>query len=426
MELGAAGLKEQPFPPYGNTPALVEYTGQQEAQKALSATRAARNGICLFQGPALSGKTTIIRQFVRNLPEDTASAIVDGHGQNAIGLLRAVLQQFGYVLDHGSITENLAMLRVFAMQQLMSQEAPILIIENAHALNPSAQRALCELAELKVRGNSALKLILVSDRALLEMMDTPAMEAVNKRLTQDFHLRPMTNTEATHYLHSKLIAAGSAIPEFVFPAAICTELWRASGGWPGILDRLALLALAKSETLPVAVELIERPALPSGTWIEASTDLRQRNDKLPPGPPILYVTHNGETLHELTFDKVRLLIGRSEHNDIPLSSKFVSRHHAMLVRHGNATFLMDLNSTNGTFVNSKRVSNHVLVHDDIIMLGQHRIKFIDPHATRRRRPEGDKFAETVIMKTLDDMRNLLAEENTAILPAFTGDLPNSG
>jgi pSer/pThr/pTyr-binding forkhead associated (FHA) protein len=84
---------------------------------------------------------------------------------------------------------------------------------------------------------------------------------------------------------------------------------------------------------------------------------------------------------------------------------------------------MDLNSSNGTFVNSKRVSNHVLIHDDVITLGHHRIKFHDPSATSRDELEGTDFADTAIMKTLDDMRKLLEQENTALLPIVTEDLP---
>jgi len=87
---------------------------------------------------------------------------------------------------------------------------------------------------------------------------------------------------------------------------------------------------------------------------------------------------------------------------------------------------MDLNSTNGTYVNSRRVSNHVLVHDDVITIGHHRIKFNDPHAKTSGALEGMEFADTAIMKTLVDMRKLLAEENTELLPTVTENLPTSG
>ena len=88
--------------------------------------------------------------------------------------------------------------------------------------------------------------------------------------------------------------------------------------------------------------------------------------------------------------------------------------------------MMDLNSSNGTQVNSRRVSNHVLIHDDVITIGHHHIKFYDPHATSRSPLDGLEFADTTIMKTLDDMRKLLAQENTALLPALTEDLPTYG
>mgnify|MGYP001823331650 FL=1 len=256
-------------------------------------------------------------------------------------------------------------------------------------------------------------------------MKAAEMEPLAQRITHDFHLRPMNNEETMHYLLTKLRAAGSEVPEFVFPIAICTELWRSSGGWPGIVDRLALLTLARAETLPVPIERIERPVLPQGTWDEAEVHAVEQQPVTHPEPPTLYVSRDGKTLQEVSLERPRLLIGRSDHNDIAIPSKFISRHHALLVRHGSSTFLMDLNSTNGTFVNSRRVSNHVLVHDDIISLGHHRIKFNDPHATQRGTLNGSEFADTAIMKTLVDMRKLLAQENTAILPAGSENLPTS-
>ena len=404
----------------------MTYSSHLEGIQVLRDTCAKAHGLALLQGPALSGKSVLVREFVDSCPEECSVAVVDGKGLNTQGLLQAVLRQFGYSLDLNSTNELLGLLRVFTLQQTASQEPPILIIENTHALKASALRALCELAALDVRGTSALKIILVSDRPLLPLVQTQEMESLAKRLTHDFHMHPMTNEEAMDFLYSKLRAAGSLVPEFVFPIAVCTELWRASGGWPGILDRVALLALARTETLPVPTEQIERPVLPQGTWNESEQVSAQSQDTEPLGPPTLFLTHDGETLQEMTFDASRLLVGRSDHNDIAISSKFISRHHALLVRHGTATFLMDLNSTNGTFVNSKRVSNHVLIHDDVITVGNHRIKFNDPHATKRGSLEGNEFADTAIMKTLVDMRKLLAQENTEILPSQSENLPTSG
>lgn len=423
MELRQAGLSQQPFRTHGKPLAVLTYASKVAAMNMLADTCAHRYGLSLLQGPPLSGKSTVIRSFVESVHDDRSVALINGKGLNTTNLLIAVLRQFGYELDLISANELLGLVRVFALQQAASHSAPLLIIENAHDLNPSALRALCELAELRVRNASALKMVLVSNRSLQSIMAAKAMEAMAKRVVHDFHLRPMNREETRLYLHTKLRAAGSDCPEFLFSDEVCLDIWHASGGWPGIADRVALLALAAAKTLPVPVSAVEHPVLPLGTWSESVVSNLNPDEIVPPAPPRLIVTNHGSIINELCMEKPRAIIGRSEYNDISINSRFVSRHHALLVRHGTATFLMDLNSTNGTFVNSKRVSNHVLMHDDVITIGHHRVKFHDPCATTDRELGGIEFADTVIMKTMQDMRALLAQENTALLPAATENLP---
>jgi len=420
MDLGAAGLQEQPFRTYGRPLFFIPYSAQQDAFDFLRDTYANDQGLGLFQGPALSGKSTIIRHFTETLPEDRAFAVVDGAGLNTTALLEAVLSQFGYDLYFNSVNELANMVKVFAMQQTASVHAPLLVIKNTHALIPSALRVLCELAELKVRGRSAVRLILVSDRSISTIVDAPAMAPISKRLTGEFHLGPLNLDETTDYVYAKLRAGGCPDPENVIPDDVCDELHIASGGWPGIIDRLALTALAKAKFCPVRADHIERPVLPDNES-QGLAALRQVELKLKPddkgsGPPRIVLTHNGNTLRELTLDRSRLLIGRSEHNDLCINSKFISRHHALFVRHGAATFLMDLNSTNGTYVNSRRISNQVVIDEDIISVGNHGIKFFDPGARDRSAVEGAGFTDTVILQSLEDMRQVLARENTQALP----------
>ncbi len=428
MDLAAVGLREQPFRTHGDPLSIVSYSSHRDAIDVLRKTCESLTGLSLIQGPPLSGKSTLIRQFVDTLPDDSSFAVIDGDGKDTKSLLEDLLRQFGYDVDFDTNNELLAMLRMFAKHQAAMHEPPIVIIENAHGLNPSALRVLCELANLRVRQTCALKLVFVSDRSLRSIMDAPAMDCISRRMTNDFHLRPMSNEEATEYLHAKLSAAGSLVPSFVFPASVCNEIWKASGGWPGILDRIALLALARAETLPVSISNIEKAVLPDATRDAQTIELAEEELGEPPGPPTLILTEEGKTKRKLVFETSRLLIGRSEHNDLSIDSRFVSRHHLLLVRHGSATFLMDLNSTNGTYVNSHRVSNQVLIDDDVVTVGNHRIKFCDPHAMQRGTLESSEFADTVIMKTLDDMRNLLAQENTSVLPAPTisENLPTIG
>ena len=427
MDLGAAGLREQPFSTHGKPLAVVAYKSQQEALKALRETLEHRTGISLLQGPTLSGKSVLIRHFRDSVGEDQSIALVNGKGLNTTNLLLEILRKFGYEIDLNSTNELLGLVRVFALQQAMSGAPPLVIIENTHELKPSALRVLCELAQLRVREGSALKMVLVGDRSLATIIEAPAMHAIAKRVLHDFHLRPMAVNEAFVYTHEKLLAAGAERPSSIFPKSVCDELWKASGGWPGILDRIAVLALAHAESLPVSAECIEHPALPVGTWDDAPLPGQPEEPSAPTAGPSLVVTKDSSVIHEIRIDKPRLLVGRSDHNDIALGNRFVSRHHALLVRHGDATLLIDLNSTNGTFVNSMRVSNHMLVHDDIVTIGHHHIKFNDPQATQRDRLEGANLDDTAIMKSIDDMRNLRTQEDTAVMRAVgSEDVPTLG
>jgi type II secretory pathway predicted ATPase ExeA/pSer/pThr/pTyr-binding forkhead associated (FHA) protein len=430
MDLAAAGLREQPFRNQGKQEPIVSYASHLEGLEAIRAACKTPTGLALLQGPPLSGKSTLIQHLADTRDDDQECAVVDGTGLNTATLLEATLRQFGYEADFGSDRELLAMIRVFALQQATKHQPPLLVIENTHRLNPSALRALCSLADLKcIRANkltSALKIVLVSDRSLESIIEAPAMAAIARRITVNFQMRPMSCEDAKEYLREKLRRAGSSIPEYVFPNSVCVELWDASGGWPGVLDRIAELALSRAEGLPVAISAVERPTLPFSEWDDQTLAELENSTGIIPEPPKLFLTKDGETLKELTFDQPRLLIGRSEHNDIAIPSRFVSRHHLLLVRHGNTTFMMDLNSSNGTFVNSRRVSNHVLIDNDVITVGDHRVKFCDPYAKSRGAMSGNEFTDTAIMKTLDDMRDLLAQENTALLPIPSENLPTYG
>jgi type II secretory pathway predicted ATPase ExeA len=405
---------------------FVRYAAQTDAIEFLQTVATQPNGMGLLQGPRLSGKSTIIREFVESLDEDIAVAVVDGAGLKTSSLLNNILGQFGYDLQFNSDNELANMLRVFALQQTAAGRPPLLIVENTHAMNPSALRMLCELAEWRIRARSALRFVLASDRSIESIVKAPATASIGGRLTGSFFLGPMTADETREYLFAKLRAGGSARPESIIPEDVCSRLYQDSAGWPGVVDRLVLLAIAKAESCPLSVQHIERPVLPLP--LEAA-DIRSASTEghaSYAGPPRIVLTLNGKTLKEITMDGPRLMIGRSELNDLSVNSRYISRHHALLIRHGKATFLMDLNSTNGTYVNSRRVSNHVMKHDDIVSLGQHGLKFLDPGAIESTEINGPGFADTVVMKSLEDIRRLLARENTVSLPAAAPNPVDSG
>ena len=144
---------------------------------------------------------------------------------------------------------------------------------------------------------------------------------------------------------------------------------------------------------------------------------------------MLKLMRNGTVIQELTLDVPQLRIGRSDDNDMSIPSPFVSQHHLLLVRHGGSTILIDLNSTNGTFVNSGRVYNHVLANDDVITVDRHgmfvtySIEYSDPSMTTLGTLDDVEPVDPVIEKALANFENLLVGGDTELLPTLSEDVP---
>jgi len=413
MKLADTGLRRQPFRTNGTPLALVPYASHNAAVQFLDTTLNADHGLSLFHGPPLSGKTSIIRGFTASLPVDFPFAVVDCAGIGADAMLRYTLSQFGYDRGFDSTSERFSMIKVFAMQQAANDCAPLLVIENAHAMSPIALEMLCDLAELKVNGKSALRIILVSDRPMMPIIRAPAMKTISNRVTGKFLLRPLTRNETTNYVHTKLKSGGCDKPQAVVPPAVCNRLHSVSGGWPGIIDQLTLMALAKAKRCPLRVDHIPRQPPPNAPPVltkpvlPASSRKSARNSR---SVPQLILTLKRKTLDRITLDQSRLIIGRNEPSNLLIDGEWISRYHAALFRTGGTTIIVDLKSKNGTYVNGKRVMQQVLINNDIISLGNHRIKFKDPTATRRTSLKGTKWDESTITKSVEKLRAVLTGE----------------
>lgn len=90
----------------------------------------------------------------------------------------------------------------------------------------------------------------------------------------------------------------------------------------------------------------------------------------------LVLSVNGEIMREVPLSKERMTLGRNPQNDIVIDNIAVSTEHAVIVTLLNDSFLEDLGSTNGTFVNGQPVKKHFLQNGDTIELGKYRLKFI--------------------------------------------------
>jgi len=90
---------------------------------------------------------------------------------------------------------------------------------------------------------------------------------------------------------------------------------------------------------------------------------------------ILEISLNSMVLDRKRLDKPELTIGRGSENDIVINNPAVSRHHATIFTNVNTIVIVDAGSTNGTFVNNKRIVEQQLEVSDEIIIGKMLIKY---------------------------------------------------
>lgn len=192
---------------------------------------------------------------------------------------------------------------------------------------------------------------------------------------------------------------------------------------PRVLEAMQLLACANAEGERSAVTFL-LTGLPSlhrvldsagmltvsamtSDRFELGAELPAANEPgaSPPGPGTageLLVSMDGELIGHYRLRRPQLMIGRNEHNDVCIVSRYVSRHHALLVNRPEGSFIFDLKSTNGTYVNSVAVRQQALKDGDIITIGNCRLKYENSSLTEA--PGMDEastlsFNETMVMRS---------------------------
>lgn len=124
----------------------------------------------------------------------------------------------------------------------------------------------------------------------------------------------------------------------------------------------------------------------------------------------LILSLDNQVLAEYNMSKERYTVGRLPDNDVRIDNPAVSGHHSLIINILNDSFLEDLNSTNGTYVNGKLIKKHALQHGDVITIGHHQLRFSDQQTTE---PEQDEFEKTMVIPTGQQNADQLAKAEKA-------------
>jgi len=124
----------------------------------------------------------------------------------------------------------------------------------------------------------------------------------------------------------------------------------------------------------------------------------------------LFLSLDNQVLAEYNMTKERYTIGRLPDNDVRIDNPAVSGHHSLIINILNDSFLEDLNSTNGTYVNGKLIKKHALQHGDVITIGHHQLRFSDQQVNDE---EQDEFEKTMVIPSGQQNADQLAKAEKA-------------
>ncbi|MBV6475037.1 MAG: hypothetical protein MOGDAGHF_00549 [Rhodocyclaceae bacterium] len=122
----------------------------------------------------------------------------------------------------------------------------------------------------------------------------------------------------------------------------------------------------------------------------------------------LILSMDGLVLKEIPLTKERTTIGRKPHNDIQIDNLAISGEHSVIVTILNDSFLEDLNSTNGTYVNGQAIKKHFLQNNDVIELGKYKLKYINETPSQTTAAD---FEKTMVLRP--DLMKKTAEQSAA-------------
>jgi type II secretory pathway predicted ATPase ExeA len=391
----------------------VKYRSHIDALKAVEFSLRDEGGISLLGGPDGAGKTTILREFALHLADETDVVFVDGSHLKPHQLLAKILAQLGGDVRAGSDEQMLGEVKRIVIERAQSRQLPVLIIDNTDRLYPASLGVVNVLAGIEVNARFAIRFILSGHDTLQNLVNSDGLSNVAQRNPGNYSLDPLSAKETMIYLHARMQAAGSERADTIFPFDVCDRLREQSGGWPGKLNKFALEAIKRSSGFPLSV--VDTFSPKKTRRVPDDLPILEQPVSASREAPRLVISRKGKKIGEHVIKDKKVLLGRSDFADVIVNDDFVSKIHAVFLLYSDALVLLDLNSANGTTVNSVTVHKTILRSDDIISLGNHRVKVENAPPVSAEMEEFLKSPDTLKMKNLVDLRRRKAQRQTRLV-----------
>ncbi len=193
-------------------------------------------GFVLLTGEVGTGKTTICRCLLQQIPGDCEVAYIVNPRQTVVELLQSICDELGiyYFYEDQGTSYLVDLINEYLLESHSKGHNTILIIDEAQNLEAEVLEQLRLLTNLETNEKKLLQLILLGQPELNELLDRQDLRQLAQRITARYHLQNLTLDEAERYITHRLTVAGYSGE--LFPKATLKLIYQASGGIPRLIN----------------------------------------------------------------------------------------------------------------------------------------------------------------------------------------------
>jgi general secretion pathway protein A len=246
MYKGYFGLKESPFSIAPNPRFLFMSERHKEALAHLSYGLGETGGFALLTGEVGTGKTTISRRLMEQLPENTQAAFILNPTLSSQELLATICDELKIRYRKTGATLKTLTDKIYEKLNKNHKDNlnTLLIIDEAQHLAPEVLEQLRLLTNLETDTKKLLQVILIGQPELKQLLQRRDLRQLAQRITARYHLLPLTKVEVTQYIQHRLSVA--QCDRMLFEKAAVAEIHRISQGIPRIINLLCERSLTNA------------------------------------------------------------------------------------------------------------------------------------------------------------------------------------
>jgi len=241
MYLNYFALTEPPFSIAVDPRFLFMSARHRDALAHLSYGVGSGGGFILLSGEVGTGKTTVVRSLLEQMPERSDIAIILNPALNTLELLASICDELQ--IDYRGGAQSLKILsdklHQFLLQNYARGRKTVLLIDEAQHLQFEVLEQIRLLTNLETNTEKLLQIILVGQPELRTLLNRPELRQLAQRITARYQLKPLNLAETADYIDHRLKIAGLATTARpIFPTAIIKRLHRISRGIPRVINVL--------------------------------------------------------------------------------------------------------------------------------------------------------------------------------------------